>query len=319
EGTQVVELWVVHPDHVKVTKRGAGRVYEVWRGGQKAGEFTQDEVLHIRGFSMPGSLYGLSPIEYHRSAIGLSLAAEEYGARFFGHDATPGGVIEVPAGTSESALKQMAAKWRAKHQGLSNAHEPGFLLNGSKWQAVSIPNDSAQFLETRKMQVTEIARLFGVPAHKVGDMEHATFSNIEHQAIEFVQDCILPWLKCLEEAFNPLLGRGAAPDMRTGAYVKWNVDGLLRGDSQSRAEFYNVMRNIGVYNADDILALEDRPPIPGGAGQMYWRPLNMGDAADPMPLPDAPPAVPTAPATNGNGQPDPEATRVARLLAAGRQ
>lgn len=286
----VGELWVISPDRVRIVTENGRRIYKVSLATGTE-DYGADQIMHIRGTSRPGCLYGMSPIDEARQSLGLALAAEGYGARFFNSSATPPGVIEIPNDPGRDALRGMALGWKAAHQGPANAHEPGFLVSGATWKSISVPNDSAQFIETRKLQISEIARWFGVPAHKIGDLEHATFANIEHQAIEFVTDGIMPWVVRLEARLDPLLRRGLLPDRRTDAFVKFNLEGLLRGDSAARAAFYNTMRNIGAYNADEIRALEDKAPIPGGAGAIYWQPANMAAAG----------SVPTNPSSLSNG------------------
>jgi HK97 family phage portal protein len=204
----------------------------------------------------------------------LTAAAEYYGTRFFDNDATPGGVIEVPANLPDSEVERMARKWKNKHQGLDRTGEPGFLFGGSKWQSVTLQNDHAQFLETRQFQTTEIARIFRVPPHKIADLARATFSNIEHQNIEAVTDCIRPWCVRIEVAASPL--------MPGDAYLRFNLNGLLRGDTLSRYASYNMGINAGWLKPDEPRAWEDLDPMPDGAGQIFRAPLNMtpvnGDA-----------------------------------------
>lgn len=305
EAGELVEVWPLNPAWVRIDIRGGRIVYTVIRKG-KVDEFSADEILHIRGLTLPGSAVGLSPIDHARVTLGLAGAAEEYGGRFFSNDATPGGVIEFPGSVGDPELKRIAREWKRAHQGRARAHEPGFLTGGAKYNPITIPNDAAQFIESRKFSVTEIGRWFGVQPHKIGDLERATFSNIEHQAIEYVTDGVQPWVARLEYAFRPLLGRGLAPDRRTTAYLKFNLSGLLRGDTAARANFYSVMRNLGILNADEIRALEDQEPIPGGLGKAYWQPANMGVAGEVVPAPSPAPT----PTPNGS------LARAAQLIAA---
>jgi HK97 family phage portal protein len=231
-------------------------------------EYTSDDILHIPGFTLPGRLRGLSPIEQHASSIGLALAAEEYGESFFRNGATMSGVIEAERDPGEDAVRRMRASFARDHQGLRNSHKPGFLF-GAKWTPLSIPNDAAQFLETRKYQLGEIARIFRVPPHKIGDLDRATFSNIEHQAIEWVTDGVIPTTARIEAAVL------AAGILDVGQHLRFNFSGLLRGDTVSRYAAYAVGRQWGWLSVDDIRALEDQNPLPDGRGQVYLEPMNM--------------------------------------------
>jgi HK97 family phage portal protein len=261
---RVAEVWPIHPAAVQVRrKKDLSLEYAI---GSKV--YDDSQIVHMRAFAGPGGLRGLSPIGlFKSSALALAAAAEEYGTRFFDNDATPGGVIQAPAELSESALERMAAKWKLKHQGLAKSSEPGFLLGGSTWQSVTIPNDHAQFLETRQYQTTEVARIFRVPPHKIADLSRATFSNIEHQNIEAVTDCIRPWCVRIEIAASPL--------MPGDAYLKFNLNGLLRGDTMSRYASYNMGINAGWLKPDEPRAWEDLDPMPDGTGQIFRAPLNM--------------------------------------------
>jgi HK97 family phage portal protein len=272
---RVAEVWPVHPTAVQVRRTKEARVeYRI------AGEvYDERNIVHIRAFAGPGGLRGLSPIElFRQGALALTSSAEEYGTKFFQNDARPGGVISAPETVSDAALTRMAGMWKNKHQGLNNSHEPGFLLGGSTWQDVQVPNDHAQFLETRKFQNTEIARIFRVPPHKIADLERATFSNIEHQNIEAVTDCIRPWCVRIEIAASPLIPGDA--------FMRFNLNGLLRGDTMSRYASYNMGINAGWLKPDEPRAWEDLDPMPDGAGQIFRAPLNTTPVnGDPEPLP----------------------------------
>jgi HK97 family phage portal protein len=198
----------------------------------------------------------------------LALAAEEYGESFFRNGATMSGVIEAERDPGEPAVARMRASFARDHQGLRNSHKPGFLF-GAKWTPLSIPNDAAQFLETRKYQLGEIARIFRVPPHKIGDLDRATFSNIEHQAIEWVTDGVIPTTARIEAAVL------AAGILDVGQHLRFNFSGLLRGDTVSRYAAYAVGRQWGWLSVDDIRALEDQNPLPDGRGQVYLEPMNM--------------------------------------------
>lgn len=264
-----VELWPLDPRTVDLRRNSAGRPeFQITPETGSSYTLPWERMLYIRGFMLPGSTKGLSPIAYARETIGLGLASEQFGARFFGQGAQPGGVIEIPAGATQEQIDQLVSNWKKHHQGLRNSHEPGVLTGGATWQSVTIPPDDAQFLETRKFSVEEVARFYRVPLHKVNQLDRSTFSNIEQQAIEYVVDGVRPWLVRLESVFNALL--------RPGVFPKWNVEGLLRGDTKSRYEAYQIAHGGPWMSADEIRAKEDQNPI-GAArgGDVILQPLNM--------------------------------------------
>jgi HK97 family phage portal protein len=274
----VSELLPVHPSLVSVERGPDGRpVYTV-----DGVERPRDQVLHIPGLVLPGQLVGLSPIDYCRATFGLGQAVEEYGGSFFANGAAPGGVITYPAekDPSEESLARMARSWRRSHGGSAKAHLPGVLTGGATWTPVTIPNDQAQFLETKKLNRSEIAGIFRVLPHRVADLEHATYSNIETQGEEEVRVSFLPWLVKLE---HHLSGPRFLP---RGQFFRLNVEGLLRGDTASRYRSYAIGRQWGFLSVDEIRALENRPPLPDGKGQEYLVPQNMAaaglEASDPI-------------------------------------
>jgi len=265
------EIWTLHPDDVTVLRR-SGRIVYRW-GTRELERYSvstpRGEVLHLKNFST-GGLLGLSPIEMARQAIGLGLAAERFGSEFFGQGQTLSGVIELEADTAPKAQASIDAireNWAKRHSGVGKAHLPGVLVN-AKWTPIAIPPEQAQFLETRKFQVSEIARLFRVPPHMVGDVERSTSwgTGIEQQSIGWVQFSIDPRLARLEHYFNQLLPRGQ--------FVKWNTKGLLRGDSKAQADWFAAGRQWGYLTPNRILALQDEPPIEGDYGDSYLIPAG---------------------------------------------
>ena len=209
-----------------------------------------DEVLHIPGLGFDG-LVGYSPIALAKNAIGISIACEEYGASFFGNNANPSGVLEHP-GVIKNPDKLRDAWHRA--YGGKNSHKVAVLEEGVKFTPISIPNNEAQFLETRKFQIEEIARMYRVPLHMIGDLDHATFSNVEHLSLDFVKYSLDPWIVRWEQSLQKAL----LSDSEKGQYfVKFNVDGLLRGDYASRMQGYATARQNGWMSANDIRELED--------------------------------------------------------------
>jgi hypothetical protein len=234
-----------------------------------------DRVFHLRGISSDG-LVGLSPLDLHREAIGLAIALEKHGATFFGNGAQLGGVLETDAALSDQAYTRLQ-EYLKSHTGLSEAHRTAILEEGLKWKQVGLQNDHAQFLESRKYQRSEIAAIFRMKPHKIGDLERATFSNIEHQGIEYVVDCVRPTAVRWERAIRRCLMTATE---RRRYYPKFNLDALLRGDLESRYKAYAVGRNWGWLSADDVRGKEEMNPLPAGQGRVYLIPANMENAAE---------------------------------------
>lgn len=257
------ELWTINPREVEV-RRENGRLVFVWGGSEVLSRFDAlanpgGDVLHIKNVTNGGDK-GLSPIAVAREAIGLGLAAQKFGARFFGAGQAASGLIELPESDpkkSREHLEMMAESFTDRHGGVGKSHLPGVLTGGAKWTQLTIPPDQAQFLETRKFQVTEIARIYGIPPHMIGEVDRSTSwgSGIEQQSIGFVQYSLAPRLVRLEHAFNQLTPRGQ--------FIKWNVNGLLRGDMRARAEFYAKGIDRGWFLRSDARELEDMPPVDG--------------------------------------------------------
>lgn len=224
-----------------------------------------DKVLHIPGLGFDGRS-GYSVIQMAREAIGMALATEEYGARFFGNGAKPGGVLEHPSSLTQEAQNRLRGSWNEMHQGLDKQHRVAILEEGMTYKQIGIPPEDAQFLETRRFQKHEIAQLFRVPLHMLADLERATFSNIEHQSIEFVTHTIRPWLVRLEKA---MLMKLFTPMERKAFFAEFLVDGLLRGDIKTRYEAYQIARQNGIISADEWREMENMNPIEDGSGKIY--------------------------------------------------
>ncbi|MEV0586333.1 phage portal protein [Nonomuraea sp. NPDC050310] len=328
----VVELWPLRPDrmHPEFTpsdRPGKGKLmyrYDDPVNGIKA-MLHPDEVLHIKGLGGDG-IRGYSVIGMARQSLGLGVAAEVFGARLFSNGARPGGVLKHPGRLSEGASKRLKDDWETMHRGLDQAHRVAILEEGLEWQALGIPPDDAQFLETRKFQVTEMARWLRLPPHKLADLERATFSNIEHQAIDYVTSALRIWLVRWEQAIGLRL---LTDTERPTYFAEHLVDALLRGDTKSRYEAYAIARNWGWASADDIRELENQNPLPDGRGEVYLVPLNMKpaptpeEAATPPPAP-APPAPepdedPDGDPDDGDPEEDPRRLRGARGIEARRE
>ena len=218
------------------------------------------QIFHIPAFSFDG-VVGLSPIAYAREAMGLSLATEEFGARWFGNGARPGGVLEHP-GTVKDPEK-LRESWNSVYKGTRNSHKIAVLEEGLTYKNVGMSPEDSQFLQTRQFQINEICRIFRVPPHMIGDLTRSTFSNIEHQSIDFVVHTIRPWLVRWEQAIKRAL---LTETERTIYFPKFKVDGLLRGDFHTRMQGYAIGRQNGWLSANEIRALEDMNRIPDGKG-----------------------------------------------------
>ncbi len=281
---QVKELWHIHPGRVRAGRASDGtKVYAV-DGGQHV--WTDEEMLHIPGLGYDG-VTGCSPIRLAQQGIGLAMAAEEFGAKFFGSGSLMSGILQTEQRLTQEQANRLKQAWQAKVGGVGNAHEAVVLDGGTKFQQMSIPPGDAQFIESRQFQVTEVARMFGIPPHMLMQTEKSTSwgTGIEQQGIGFVQYTLRRWLTRFEQRVTKLLKPGSV-------YARYSVEGLLRGDSTAQAKFFRAMWEIGAYSTNDILALQERPPVEGG--DVRYRPLNMGvlGQQDPAPAPAAPPANP---------------------------
>nr|DAS57370.1 MAG TPA: Portal [Caudoviricetes sp.] len=281
---QVIGLYPLLPDQMSVHRSEKGKLFYVYNryeednpNFQEKGSIvlSQEEVLHIPGLGFDG-LIGYSPIALAKNAVGMTLACEEYGASFFGNGANPGGVLEHPGILKDPA--KVRDSWNAVYQGTRNAHKVAVLEEGMSYKRIGIPPEEAQFLETRKFQINEIARLFRIPPHMVGDLEKSSFSNIEQQSLEFVKYTLDPWVVRFEQALKKSL---LLPEEKKTHFIKFNVDGLLRGDYQSRMNGYAIGRQNGWLSTNDIRELEELNPIPPEeGGDLYLINGNMTKLKD---------------------------------------
>ena len=300
------ELWWVAPsrvkaDRIKAGSRDAGRkvyvidgdtdrpAYDVHQGGS---------MLHIPGLGYDGTT-GASPIRIAREAFGMALAAEEYGARLFGSGGLATGLLTTEQKLTSDQAADIKKLWRSSgNTGLESAHDIRVVGSGAKFEQLSIPPEDAQFIESRRFQITEIARIFGVPPHMLGETEKATSwgTGIEQQNLGFVTYTLRPWLSRVEQRLSRIL----RPEP---VYARFSVEGLLRGDSEQRSKYYRQMWELGAFSTNDILALEERPPVEGGDAR--YVPLNFG------PLGEA--------AVEAPADPDPVATEADPPVARGRR
>jgi len=290
----VRELWPLLPDRTFTRRDPSTRelYYETEApNSDQRFRLRADQVMHLAGLGFNG-IYGYSPIALHRQAIGLGMAAEEFGARFFGQGTNLGGFISHPGPLSAQARERLQKDpvfGLPRYQGLSRTHLWAILEEGMKPEKIGIPPDEAQFIETRKFSVTEIARIFRVPPHKIQDLERATFSNIEEQSIDYVVSTLRPWLVRWEQQIRMKL---MSEDHKRKFFAEHVVDGLLRGNIETRYESYATAKQNGWLSVNDIRELENLNPVEGG--DEYVEQMNMKPIGQPAPEP-----TPTKPTPNG--------------------
>lgn len=280
---EIIGLYPLMPDRMTVDRDDKGRLYYEYQLSSDDAHTMKGstvilqpkDVLHIPGLGFDG-LVGYSPIAMAKNAIGLAIAAEEYGSKFYANGAAPSGVLEHP-GTLKDPSK-VRESWTQTFGGSSNANKVAVLEEGMKYTPISISPNEAQFLETRKFQINEIARIFRVPPHMVGDLEKSSFSNIEQQSLEFVKYTLDPWVSRWEQNMMRSL---LAEEEKPTYFIKFNVDGLLRGDYQSRMNGYAIGRQNGWMSANDIRELENLDRIPEElGGDLYLINGNMTKLQD---------------------------------------
>ena len=266
---QVVALWPLMPNCMRLQLFN-GRMYYYYTTPEGR-EVQLTDVLHLRGLGNDG-LVGYSPIALHREKLGLAKASEEYRARFFSNDARPGGVLYTDKELGDAGVERLRKQWDERHQGLTKRDRPAILEDGLKWQDVGIPPKDAEFIAGEEFTKADIAAIYGVPPYKIGLLKPGTvsFASVEQQAIDSVVDCIAPWVVCWENCLDLAL---LTPAEQALYFTKFSMQGLLRGDSASRASFYAQMFDRGVFSINDILALEDRNTI-GAEGDRRFVPLN---------------------------------------------
>lgn len=267
-------LWILNPELTEVVTddKNHGRVWytTVLPDGQTV-KLKYENVLHIKNIGLTG-LKGMSPIAVARETIGSQMASQKYVSKFYKNGTTAKGVLSVPGVTLKPEAKKIVREeWEKMNTGMTNANRIAILDSGITYQDLTMSQADAQFIETQKLNTTDIARIYNVPPHMIADLEHATFSNIEHQSISFVKNTLQPLLVSWEQALNFQL---FTPTEQKNYYCKYNVDSELRGDSKSRAEYYEIMERIGAYNIDEIRDKEDLPALEDGLGKKHLISLN---------------------------------------------
>ena len=255
----------IHPDRVLARRDmvSGKRIYRI--DGQAV---STGDMIHIPMLLVPGSFIGLNPVEYMRTGWALAAATEKYGGQFFANSAMPSGVIEYPGDLEPGETLEFARDWNQGHQGLGQAQKTGVLTGGATFRQLSLAPDDAQFLQTRSFQKSEIASFFRVPEHMLGmqDRTSSWGSGIEQMDIGFVLNTLMPWLGRFEAYLSNLLPKALV--------AKFDLTSRMRGDSGQRAQYYTMMINAGLMNADEAREFEDLPPLPNGEGQIFYRPSN---------------------------------------------
>lgn len=283
---RVAGFLITHPSQVRPWRDP--KTHKKWyfvRDGNEWIALTDSDLLHIPGIGYDG-VAGISPVRAAREGFAVAIAAEEYSARMFSSGLMAGGVLKTEKNLQPEQADFLQARWAARTSGLGNAHKTVVLDNGASFERLSMPPEDAQFLESRGFQISEIARMFGVPPHMLMDTEKSTSwgTGIEQQAIGFVTFTLRPWLTRIEQRLTRLIRPNAV-------YARYNIEGLLRGDAAARSAFYRTMWELGALSTNEIRALEERAPVDGG--DVRYRPLNMGELGTTDP-----------PATTSSGDPN---------------
>jgi HK97 family phage portal protein len=265
---RIVELIPQDPSMVKVERGEDGRlIYKITGADGREKTFKQQEIWHVRGLSTDG-IIGLSPIQQAREAIGISMAADKYGGRFFRNSARPSGYLKHPGTLKETARASLAESWQASYGG-ENASSTAVLEEGLEYHALSISNEDAQFLESRQFQIEEIARIFRVPCVLIGHPDNtSTYASAEQFFLSFVVHTIRPWVTRIEKSINVNLV--SEDDRKKGIFAEFKLDGLLRGDTASRYQAYALAIQNKIMNPNEVRSLENMNPYPGG--EVYENP-----------------------------------------------
>jgi HK97 family phage portal protein len=255
ESGNIVNLVVLNPLKVEIKRNGLGRVMYQYDGSSKL--LSSDEIIHIPDVVKPGELRGVSRVEALKDNFGLAIALESYAARFFGQGATSNGVIEFPGNLTPDQAKNLVDGFDARHRGFRKAHKTGVLFGGAKYVKTTVDNDAAQFIDSRRLAVEDVARAFNIPTHLLGLPGTNTYSSVEQNNIAFVVHTLRPIVQKLESGYSVLLNTVPGGEQ---AFLKFNMDGLLRADVQSRMAAYSVGLQSGFLTINDVRRLEDLTP-----------------------------------------------------------
>jgi len=256
---RVVNMTVLNPSKVEIRRDKVGSVVYIYEGENKP--LTKDEIIHIPDVVRPGEIRGISRVTALKDNFGLAIALWSYAARFFGQGASTNGIIEFPGNLTPDQAKNLVDGFDARHKGFRKAHKTGVLSGGAKFVQTTVENDKAQFIDSRRMAVEDVARAFNIPPHLLGLPGTNTYSSVEQNNIAFVTHTLRPIVQKLESAFTPLMAN--EPGGAT-AFIKFTLDGLLRGDAATRFSAYSTGLQAGYLTINDIRRLEDLPPVDGG-------------------------------------------------------
>lgn len=270
---EILELLPMHPDRIELKQSKDYSISYIFTDfDNNKIPLRQDQVFRLTGMSFDG-VNGISPITHQRESLGISIATDQHTARTFKNGAKMTGILKHPNTFKDKEVRdRVKASWDESASG-ENAYSTPVLEDGLDWMPVTMSNKDAQYIESRKFNIEEIARIFRVPPHKIGHLENATFSNIEHQGLEFVTDSLVPWLVRWEQAIKRDL---LTPAQRKRYFAEFLVDGIMRGDSAARAAYYNSMWNMGAMSPNEIRTKENMNPRNDDGGNEYVKPLNMG-------------------------------------------
>ena len=289
-----IDLWPVAPNKIKLQRdaQSGRRVWVVEISDQRKVWLNDEEVLHFQGIGLETEL-GLSNVAQARQALGISIAAEDYAGRMFEGDGSPGAVLQTEKPMTDAQFKEFHAHWQASHEGLRNAHKFALLPPGMTYAASGFDPTNLQMIEARKFQVREMARLFRIPPHMIGDLEgSATFASVEQMSIDFVTYTLMPWLVNIEQVVNTKLFAGQK-DIAEGRFMQHDTTPLLRADSVSRSKIDAVYRYAGIKTGNEVRESIGLPPKEGG--DVLWQPVNQSVVGpDGIPVPPQTGVPPTA-------------------------
>jgi HK97 family phage portal protein len=272
---EVVNLVVLNPMDVDIRRNGLGRVQFIVRGEERP--LTTEEVIFIPDLVRPGSIRGVSRVEALKENLGLATALENYAAKFFGSGTQTSGVLEVPGNLTAEQAKALQDAFDSRHRGWQRAHKTAVLSGGAQYKPTNVPNDQAQFLDSRRMAVEDVARAFNVPPHLLGLPGTTSYASVEQNNLAWVTHCLRPIVQKIEGALSPLMSRYQGGET---AFIKFNLDGLLRADINSRMTAYSTGLQSGFLSINDVRRLEDLTPINDASADTVRVPLaNVNIAA----------------------------------------
>lgn len=276
----VAELWPIEPHNIRICREASVNsiVYEVKKANGSMMKVPERDILRLTASTQNG-LTALDPLKYSRDTIGLAIALQDNASKFFANGSRPGAILEHPQRLTKETGRRVVQSFERAYKGNKKAYRVAILEEGMKFVMTRQSNQESQMVEQRKFQDIAICQVFQIQPHKVGILDHATFSNIEFQGIEYVTDTILPQARIWEQE---LWRQCMTPAEQKRFYVEFNLDGLMRGDIQTRYRAYAVARNWGWLNVDEIRRFENMNPLPNGAGEIYLQPLNMQEAGLPQ-------------------------------------